>query len=661
MGDYLTVTTKNKIGKDILKFLIASTPIVYIVLDKNFRMHFVNDTFTEYRRLDNNVARGKICYDLANAGKRCKECAVASVIETGEEKRIFRRDILPGGTVLHVDNYAIPLYVSDKKDFDYILEIVINRDEAIRGRQQRDADYIEIIHLLSTLLETKDNYTARHSQMVARLSVRVAKTLGLSDKDIFEIDIAASLHDIGKIFISNKIINKQDKLTEEEYGLVRNHPHKSRELLESLSGFQNVKEYVQAHHERFDGKGYPLGLVGDEIPLGARIIAVADAYNAMTTNRSYSKAIGHESALEVIKQGAGVHFDPQIVSAFLEMFETTTPVEEEFEQRHIKKFKGISREISAYDQKEKVFDERLQGVVPESKLIESIFDNVPVGYLIMDEDYNVVLANNHFHHLVGMEGKKVVGRKCYEFTPNGKKCRSCAVEKAFLTGEQQTDRICQCTPKGIEFFDAYALPVRVGGDKKYVAEILIDRTEEMELQMQHEKDMAALIKLIGDLLNDVVEENKSGESLAEIATQIASLLYIPEEKIKEIGMAASLCNIGMISMGADGVVLTDDEMYQKHAEKSWSILNQLSGFDNVKTLILHHHEHYDGSGFPDGLHGRQIPLGSRIIAIAEVIYYEDEIELDLPGLEKLKKMKTGVLDSGIIGELIRKLSQPTCE
>lgn len=640
---------------EIIDVIVAATPVAYIILDKEFRIHFINDYFTELRQLDKLTTLGDKCYNLSNAGKQCDVCAVRDSIRTGKKSRMLRKDTLPSGVVRYIDDYSIPLYKNDKGEFDYILEIMVNRDEEMRNRKQRDDDFVEIIRVLSTLLETKDSYTAEHSHMVGQLSVRIAKMMGLSQEDIFEIEMAASLHDIGKVFISNKIINKPGKLTDEEFEQIKQHPQKSRDLLESISGFQRVKDYVRFHHERMDETGYPMGLKGEDIPLGARIIAVADAYDAMTSTRSYRKAMTHETAIQRIQDSINTQFDPDVVAAFLEIFDQEDSVEENFENRLKKKFKGVEREIVVEREDSiKPFKE-LHNIMPESEFIKAIFENAPVGYVILDDQNNVIFANSYFISVMGLEGLDMEGKKCYDFNMGGKKCRRCAMEKALLTKTLQSDKIRQTTRVGEKYFDIYAVPLQTNNDQKLVAEILIDRTEETELRLQHEKDLSTLIKLLSGLLNTLLEDGRRVESLTEISVQIARLLYVPEEAIKDIEIAASLCNIGMVAIGAGGVVVSVDEMYRQHAEKSWEILSKLSGFEKIKEIILHHHEHYDGSGGPDGFKGRMIPLGARIIAIAEYIYRSGETSLTKENVQALQDKSGTLFDPGIIEELLQKL------
>jgi len=162
--------------------------------------------------------------------------------------------------------------------------------------------------------------TAEHSQMVGRYTKLIAVELGLSKELIERVQLAGVLHDIGKISVADSIVNKAGPLTAAEWAEMKKHPEFGARMLERAE-LWDIADWVLAHHERPDGKGYPLGLTGDEIPLEARIVAVADAYEAMTTDRVYRSSIGHTAARAELRRGSGTQFDPRVVAAFLKAHE----------------------------------------------------------------------------------------------------------------------------------------------------------------------------------------------------------------------------------------------------------------------------------------------------------------------------------------------------
>ncbi len=169
---------------------------------------------------------------------------------------------------------------------------------------------------LAYAVDDRDAYTGRHSYVVAQLSARVADLLGLGAEDVELVRLAGSLHDLGKLAIPEEILRKPGALSESEQLVLRRHPQIGFRMLRSL-GVEPVSTWVLHHHERWDGRGYPHGLGGEEIPLGSRILFVADAYDAMTSDRIYQEHIAHDEAIAELERCAGTQFDPQVVAVFV--------------------------------------------------------------------------------------------------------------------------------------------------------------------------------------------------------------------------------------------------------------------------------------------------------------------------------------------------------
>jgi len=176
-----------------------------------------------------------------------------------------------------------------------------------------------VVQVLSTALDIRDKMTHRHARRVARMASAVAAEMGLDEQRLLEIEYAAALHDIGKIGVADIILHKAASLDEAEWKEIRRHSELGYEILRGIDFLRGAAEIVWAHHERYDGKGYPRGLAGEEIPLAARVFAVVDAYDAMTSRRPYRQAISREQASIEIARNSGTQFDPQVVKAFLVM------------------------------------------------------------------------------------------------------------------------------------------------------------------------------------------------------------------------------------------------------------------------------------------------------------------------------------------------------
>jgi putative nucleotidyltransferase with HDIG domain len=178
---------------------------------------------------------------------------------------------------------------------------------------------LEFSKVLAFTLEEKDPYTSGHSERVCYYADFISKRLDLNPTDRNEIRVASYLHDIGKIGISNRFINKKGTLSSTEWAIIKQHTKKSIELLIPLHLSPNILSYIHHHHERFDGTGYPDGLSEGNIPLGARIISIADAYDSMTSDRPYRKPLSNGDAKNELVKYGGTQFDPQLVSIFLDI------------------------------------------------------------------------------------------------------------------------------------------------------------------------------------------------------------------------------------------------------------------------------------------------------------------------------------------------------
>lgn len=208
-----------------------------------------------------------------------------------------------------------------------IYTIHIIRD-IIKRQQQEELDKrkknieemsLQLMQMLSTTIEAKDEYTKGHSHRVAEYSVLIARELGWNEKELSNLKNAAHLHDIGKIAIPDTILNKPSKLSEEEFSIIKEHTIIGANILKNISLIDHVQEIVRNHHERYDGNGYPDGLKGKEIPLHARIVTVADSYDAMSSQRIYRNQLPPEKIIQELENNKGTQFDPEITDIFLKL------------------------------------------------------------------------------------------------------------------------------------------------------------------------------------------------------------------------------------------------------------------------------------------------------------------------------------------------------
>ncbi len=186
--------------------------------------------------------------------------------------------------------------------------------------QENQELFLGTIKSLAAAIDEKDPYTRGHSERVSKYSVTIAKALGLGQRDVGNVQIGSLLHDVGKIGIDDRILRKPGVLTEDEFRYMKQHPEKGASMLASIKNMKDISPAVRHHHERWDGGGYPLGLRGEAIPLIARIVNVADTFDAMTTNRPYQKAMSPEKAVARLKELAGSAHDPQIVVVVADLY-----------------------------------------------------------------------------------------------------------------------------------------------------------------------------------------------------------------------------------------------------------------------------------------------------------------------------------------------------
>ena len=199
-----------------------------------------------------------------------------------------------------------------------------------RAVQMRDQT-IAAVESMADVVDMRDPYTGQHSKDVALHSVRLARQMHLPESDVELIRLAARVHDLGKIAVPDEVLHKQGRLTDAEFAIMKMHPATGADILARFPEYRRGRELVLAHHERIDGRGYPRGLAGDAIPLGARVIAVADSWDAMTSNRPYRTALDPHVAMAELLRGRGIQWDAAVVNSFAASMPDLAPPEFEVE------------------------------------------------------------------------------------------------------------------------------------------------------------------------------------------------------------------------------------------------------------------------------------------------------------------------------------------
>jgi putative nucleotidyltransferase with HDIG domain len=202
---------------------------------------------------------------------------------------------------------------------EHVASQIAIASENSRLMQDSERSYVETIAALAVAVEERDAYTGGHLERVSESAVKIAEAMGMSPEAIQTLRDAAYLHDIGKIAIEDEILRKPAKLTPEERKLMQTHAEKGEKIIAPLRSFKDLREIIRHHQEWFDGSGYPDGVKGEWISLSARILAVVDVYDALTTIRPYRPAFSHEEALKMMKAESGTHFDPKVLDVFFQI------------------------------------------------------------------------------------------------------------------------------------------------------------------------------------------------------------------------------------------------------------------------------------------------------------------------------------------------------
>ncbi|MCD4775075.1 MAG: response regulator [Candidatus Aegiribacteria sp.] len=305
-------------GKDMipLSYMLMRSDIPEQILDTNFRsiLEKTQNSWDVQLFLDSGVRD-------SFASPRIADWHVAPSVETLDlgEFGSFRGMIVLASWSKEKVSTGTPSYIP----------ILIRHAAAALSNaylfETSERNYIQAISALASAVDAKDPYTHNHSRNVAAYVTRIASHLKLPSRELSLLNNAALLHDIGKIGIPEIILNKESSLTEEEYNVIKTHPEVGYNILRPVTAFGSFINAVRYHHERYDGKGYPAGLSGQEIPFHARILAVADCFDAMTSDRVYRKSPGIDYAIKEIEQNAGTQFDPEIAEEFLSVLKTMTP------------------------------------------------------------------------------------------------------------------------------------------------------------------------------------------------------------------------------------------------------------------------------------------------------------------------------------------------
>lgn len=318
--------TAEQIGLKTLWFLVQGAPLAIFAVDQDGLVIIWNRAAEKMFLWEEYEVIGRINPIIPTGQEekfqRLRDYALAGEIYTGMELSVIKKE----GSIIDVSISTAPLR---GEDGGIVGIMAVLKDISQRKRMENELRaslhksqrlFDETIHALSATVEVRDPYTAGHQRRVARLACAIATEMGLPEDQIKSINVAALIHDIGKISIPVEILSKPGHLSEIEHELLRTHVQAGYDILKGIEFPWPIAQIVQQHHERMDGCGYPLGLKCEQICLEAKILSVADTVEATASYRPYRPAGGIDKALEVIKARKGAYYDPEVVAACLVVF-----------------------------------------------------------------------------------------------------------------------------------------------------------------------------------------------------------------------------------------------------------------------------------------------------------------------------------------------------
>jgi len=296
--------TAIKSGKKLLKYIEENEAPDLILLDVKMPEMDGFETITELRKME-----------------KSKNTPV--IFLTADESEGTEVRGLSQGAMDFIKKPFVPeilvLRVRHMIDLDHLQRNLA--EEVAKKTKENENLFMQVVSSLASAIDAKDTYTNGHSNRVAEYSMEIGRRAGYKGKELEDIYMMGLLHDVGKIGVPDTVINKPDRLTEEEYNLIKTHPVLGCRILGNIKEMPKLSQVAKWHHERYDGKGYPDGLAGENIPVEARIVAVADAYDAMTSYRSYRDPLPQASVRAEIEKCMGSQFDPKFAQIMLEMID----------------------------------------------------------------------------------------------------------------------------------------------------------------------------------------------------------------------------------------------------------------------------------------------------------------------------------------------------
>ncbi|SDM08455.1 PAS domain S-box-containing protein [Dendrosporobacter quercicolus] len=306
--------------------VIQSSPVQgWLVIDRDFNVAHANDAYCQLWKVKAQEVIGKYILDLFYHGRKKDKRGryvepLIETMDTGHEIALMEVCV---SNVYHETNIwclaNTYLLRDDRGDIEYAVGTYLPIDKFKVIERRLDSINLDIIKAFCKAIGVRDAYTKQHSESVAYLMVELAEFMNLSPEEVTKAYLAGIVHDVGKIGVPEKVLAKPGRLSEEEFKVIKCHPVKGAEILAEIDGLGAITRVVRHHHERYDGRGYPEGVAGEDIPFLSRMLSICDAYDAMTSKRCYRDPYTAAQALNEIKRCAGQQFDPVISGNFIQL------------------------------------------------------------------------------------------------------------------------------------------------------------------------------------------------------------------------------------------------------------------------------------------------------------------------------------------------------
>ncbi len=619
----------------ILNELIMNTSYPTIIMDKNFQILFMNE---QLLRL----------YEITFEKTFMKD--YLGVVTNSEEEFYLVKGVYDKITVskkpwfidseaYHSYIHIFPILSPQTGEVEYFQNVYVVDEKHLELINNHEVnfnnDYVLFAHQLSVLLATKDRYTAQHSSNVSKYASLLGSEIGIEKSELEMLKVAGSLHDIGKISIPNAILNKKGKLTSEEQEYIKKHSLYSSKILKGLklhelSDHGKISEVGLYHHERFDGAGYPRGLVGNEIPFAARLITLVDAFDAMTTNRPYKTAMSVEDAISEVLKNSGTHFDPYLVHQFVNL-DLKKEMREigEFDRSYVDEYtipesssrflrenlEKIFSDVDPYDILKNLCDNNIYGLIISEYANDTITDN---GCCL-----DIMYKNTYFDDIV--EDKYIESNfgMCFRRSSN-KRCGYCQVKNCITTNNKLTSlRKIENDSNMTKYINTLVYPVYDYDKKKnLVIEVVKDNTIEQSYSRDSNKEFFVVTKNLTDLFAE--QDNRFyriSSNMDTLANWIANKIEISGIEMELLNKAISICDLGIIPL-IDSNEYSFESIEElrnndKHIKVIDDLLMSIDSFKDVKEIVRYHHTSY--SDMSKGLINEQVPIQSYIISLTDFI------------------------------------------